>query len=89
LSFPYSIVFSRLGYRRQSALSRAAHVVQLSIAAWLLAAGRAPIALLIQPLMPPDIGFAGRPTCLSFCFRSLTISGDIFEVLKKFALFFF
>ena len=38
--------------RRESALSRAAHVVPLALAAWLLAAGRVPLAFLNLPLAP-------------------------------------
>jgi protein-S-isoprenylcysteine O-methyltransferase Ste14 len=41
--------------RRESALSRATHIVPLALAAWLLAARRVPIALLNQPLAPRSL----------------------------------
>ena len=42
--------------RRESALSRAAHIVPLTIAAWLLAAGRVPFAVLNEPIFPRTLG---------------------------------
>jgi len=44
--------------RKESALSRAAHIVPFTIAAWLLAAGGTPIALLNQPVVPRSVGLA-------------------------------
>ena len=44
--------------RKESALSRAAHIVPFAIAAWLLAAGGTPIALLNQPVVPRSVGLA-------------------------------
>jgi protein-S-isoprenylcysteine O-methyltransferase Ste14 len=44
--------------RKESALSRAAHIVPFTIAAWLLAAGRVPIAFLNQPVVPRSVGLA-------------------------------
>lgn len=41
--------------RRESALSRAAHIVPLALAAWLLGARHVPIALLNQPTAPHSL----------------------------------
>ena len=42
--------------RRESALSRAGHIVPLTIAVWLLAAARAPFAALNEPIFPRTPG---------------------------------
>ena len=42
--------------RKESALSRAAHILPLAFAAWLLAARHVPIAPLTQPIVRPSLG---------------------------------